>query len=124
MAGDRLAWVEVDGDAVELMFGLPGQARRIRSLPGKWFWLDASPDGQRLLVTVQAAAMAAPLQRWVYEPGSDAWLEVDAQAAAKVRSVESVQWADSDTLAIVGQGFFALRDLDSSAEPAYVIGRP
>jgi len=124
LAGDRLAWVEVEGREAKLMVGRPGDARLTRSFHAVWFSLDASPDGNNLLVTIRVPGDPPRILRWVYEPEADRWLELRAPDAEYAWEHGTVQWAGPGTLAFVEQGVLALLDLERPETFDFVIGRP
>jgi ABC-type transport system involved in multi-copper enzyme maturation permease subunit len=122
MADDRLVWIELDveGDEAKLMLGRPGDARLIRSFPAKWYSLQGSPDGHKLLVTFRAPSAVG----WVYDLDADRWFDLRAPTADMAWDSGSLQWAGPGSLAFVGQGFLALHDLAQPETFDFVIGRP
>jgi hypothetical protein len=120
MVNDTPAWVTRSGDGRhELFVGWPGQERRIRELSGNWFWLDASPDAEKLLVMILLPGEPRRYRYAVYELATDRWVESDTTGD----SWESVQWAGPEALALVEQGALSLLDPETGVAEV-VIGRP
>lgn len=119
LAGDRLAWVELDreGGEASLMLGRPGEARLIRSFPAQWYFLRASPDGHKLLVTLG-------VHGWVYDLDADRWFDLQPSTADLPRDYGHFQWAGPNELAIAGHRALALLNLERPQTLDFVIGRP
>ena len=140
MSGDRLVWLETEGRETSLRYGpVGGPPRVLRSWSDRFLRIQTSPDLERLLVRVyEIPGLTEPLrplpkeqkllsdgvleELWIYEPAADRWTDATNWFEGPLRfSTEWIHWAGPQTLALSGEGFLALHDLDGG-EPRHVIG--